>query len=246
MKIAVFSDIHGNKEALEAVISSIKKKKVDRTICLGDTIAIGPDSNDCLNIIRKNKIRMTIGNHEKYFLKGIPYSETDRPEEYNHQKWVKTTISAKNKKYLENCPYGIKLTEAGKEFLFIHYKMEYDRFKNEVRKPNDPSKTKEFENKIKELFRESQFAIFGHDHHEYQVDKENSFYLNVGSSGCTEDDNTHYYILNINDKDISSERINEKYNRNKFLERMKQIDYPAKEFIKKTFYGIGKSIIKNK
>lgn len=45
-KIAVITDIHGNLEALESIITNIKKEKVDDIICLGDTISIGPNSKE--------------------------------------------------------------------------------------------------------------------------------------------------------------------------------------------------------
>ena len=47
MKIALFSDVHGNLQALNAVLDSIKEEKVDKIICLGDVIAIGPNSREC-------------------------------------------------------------------------------------------------------------------------------------------------------------------------------------------------------
>jgi hypothetical protein len=37
-KIAIFSDIHGNEQALIAILSDIKKKKINRIYCLVDTI----------------------------------------------------------------------------------------------------------------------------------------------------------------------------------------------------------------
>ena len=43
-RIALISDIHGNLEALESILEDIKTKNIDEIICLGDTIAIGPNS----------------------------------------------------------------------------------------------------------------------------------------------------------------------------------------------------------
>lgn len=66
MKIAVFTDIHGNYEALKSIIEDIKKLKIDSIICLGDTIGIGPNSKECLDLIIENNITMILGNHELY------------------------------------------------------------------------------------------------------------------------------------------------------------------------------------
>ena len=42
MKVAVFSDIHGNYEALTSIYDDIKKNNIDEIIFLGDVIGLGP------------------------------------------------------------------------------------------------------------------------------------------------------------------------------------------------------------
>jgi protein phosphatase len=54
MKIAILSDIHGNRLALEAVLNDIKKNKTDQIIILGDLITDFPqETNNVLNIVKK-------------------------------------------------------------------------------------------------------------------------------------------------------------------------------------------------
>ncbi|MEL7485111.1 MAG: metallophosphoesterase family protein, partial [Planctomycetota bacterium] len=43
MPTAIISDIHGNADALKAVLADIDSKGVDRVICLGDIIGYGPE-----------------------------------------------------------------------------------------------------------------------------------------------------------------------------------------------------------
>ena len=45
-RIAIISDIHGNREALKTTLEDIKKRKCDKIICLGDIIAKGKFSNE--------------------------------------------------------------------------------------------------------------------------------------------------------------------------------------------------------
>ena len=42
MKIAVFTDIHGNYPALKAIMEDINKSEFNEVIFLGDAIGIGP------------------------------------------------------------------------------------------------------------------------------------------------------------------------------------------------------------
>ena len=46
MKIAVFSDVHGNYQATKAILDDIKNNNYDEVICLGDIIGIGPKSKE--------------------------------------------------------------------------------------------------------------------------------------------------------------------------------------------------------
>ena len=63
MKRAILSDIHGNLEALEAVLRDVDQQSVDAIICLGDVIGYGPDPCPCLD--RAMEFSATIlGNHD--------------------------------------------------------------------------------------------------------------------------------------------------------------------------------------
>ena len=65
MKRAIISDIHGNFEALNAVMNRIDELRVDEIICLGDIIGYGPDPIKCLDTVME-KCQLTIlGNHDQ-------------------------------------------------------------------------------------------------------------------------------------------------------------------------------------
>lgn len=52
MKIAVISDIHGNMQALEAVLKSIEEENCDKIFCLGDLAMAGPEPSKTINKIK--------------------------------------------------------------------------------------------------------------------------------------------------------------------------------------------------
>lgn len=99
-KIAVITDIHGNLEALESIITNIKKEKVDDIICLGDTISIGPNSKECIDLLIDNNIKMTLGNHELYILRGTDIESSIEGAEKEHYKWVKENLTDKELAYI--------------------------------------------------------------------------------------------------------------------------------------------------
>jgi predicted phosphodiesterase len=61
--IAILSDIHGNRPALEAVCAEMETLGVKRMLVLGDVIGYGPFPNDCLRMIAKAEVCLQ-GNHE--------------------------------------------------------------------------------------------------------------------------------------------------------------------------------------
>ena len=65
MKRAIISDIHGNFEALTAVLGRIGDLDVDEIICLGDIIGYGPDPIQCLDIVIERCQLTILGNHDQ-------------------------------------------------------------------------------------------------------------------------------------------------------------------------------------
>lgn len=65
MRQALISDIHGNLEALTAVMADISKRQVDRIVCLGDIVGYGPNPCQCLDIVMKHCNLTILGNHDQ-------------------------------------------------------------------------------------------------------------------------------------------------------------------------------------
>ena len=68
MKLAVLSDIHGNWDALQAVLQSMEAADIDQSVCLGDNIGYGAEPNEVIDALRQRNIPSVIGNHELAFL----------------------------------------------------------------------------------------------------------------------------------------------------------------------------------
>lgn len=114
-KIAVITDIHRNFETLESIITNIKKEKVDDIIYLGDTISIGTNSKECINLLIDNNIKMTLGNHALHILSGTDIESSIEGAEKEHYKWVKENLTDKELAYISNCP------------LYYEYTITYDK-----------------------------------------------------------------------------------------------------------------------
>lgn len=252
MKIAVFTDVHGNLEALETIIGDIKKKHVDDIICLGDTISFGPNSKECLDLIISNNIKMVLGEHELYCLKSADIDGKLGDEEKKHYDWVRNSLTNKEISFLKKCPlyyecnidYDNKIPS--KKIIFSHYLL------NDIN--NDfPFEREHLKNSINLWIKYDTNDIrylIGHLHKSFNINlvdgisdcriEESGNFPNIDiidSCGCTDGDITSYTILEIG-KGFSFKKIKLKYNRKKFVDKVKNIDFPDKEIISKVFFNI--------
>ncbi len=62
-KRAIISDLHGNIEALSAVLADIESQKVDEIFCLGDVVGYGPDPRECIDVCQNFQL-VLLGNHD--------------------------------------------------------------------------------------------------------------------------------------------------------------------------------------
>ena len=64
MRVAVISDIHGNAQALQAVLAAIEAEAPDAVWCLGDTVGYGPRPNECCSLVQEAADVCLVGNHD--------------------------------------------------------------------------------------------------------------------------------------------------------------------------------------
>lgn len=69
MKRALISDIHGNLEALRAVLQDIQSQGITDIYCLGDIVGYGPNPCECLDeVIDRCEFKTILGNHDQAVL----------------------------------------------------------------------------------------------------------------------------------------------------------------------------------
>ena len=61
---AILSDIHGNLEALTAVMGEIDRRGIQHIVCLGDVIGYGPNPMECLDLVSQRCKVTLMGNHD--------------------------------------------------------------------------------------------------------------------------------------------------------------------------------------
>ena len=64
MRYGIFSDVHSNLEALEAVLEAFKNESIEKYLCVGDIVGYGADPIECIRILRQLNPVMVCGNHD--------------------------------------------------------------------------------------------------------------------------------------------------------------------------------------
>ena len=120
MKIAVFSDIHGNLKALNTTLDRIKKKDPDRIVFLGDVFQRGNEEVECLERLIDDGIICIKGNCELYLANGV---DIDPDVEYLREYYdgARAKLSAAQLEFVKQMPLFYDTECSGHRILFSHF-----------------------------------------------------------------------------------------------------------------------------
>ncbi len=122
MKLAVISCIHGNFEALNAVLSDIDQQRADQIYCLGDLVGYGPYPNAVVEMIRSLDIPTCQGCWDEDIVEGLNACECSYPSVLAENRgraaheWTNNIIHPEVREYLANLP----LTMRYENLCFVH------------------------------------------------------------------------------------------------------------------------------
>jgi len=106
MRYFLFTDIHGNFEALQPVLEFAQKMKIDHYICLGDLVGYGASADEVIDRVRALKpLSIIRGNHDKAVC-NLDSVQTFNPIAAAAIHWTKKNITKKNMHYLTNLKQG--------------------------------------------------------------------------------------------------------------------------------------------
>ncbi|MDF2717613.1 MAG: hypothetical protein K0R28_4538 [Paenibacillus sp.] len=202
MRIAVFSDIHGNITALEAVLRNIEAQKADTLICLGDIAYKGPAPAACIQTIRELAIPCIYGNTDEYLLAAAGYGTHPNTPELPYLQWHTSRMDRADIEYLRALPFEYRLEADGQTFLFVHGTPQHC---NAAIRPNDSAAM--IEKQIADA--RADWIIMGHIHTPFLFRFENKVLANAGAVGFSLDNDwrASYLILDTADRSVSFHRV---------------------------------------
>ena len=111
MRYGVFSDVHSNLEALEAVLSAMASEGIEKYLCLGDTVGYAANPNECLDRIRRLPVVVVAGNHDLAAI-GHPIREKLYPLPRLAAEWTSYQLREEHKAWLATLPLVTQIESA--------------------------------------------------------------------------------------------------------------------------------------
>lgn len=198
MKIALFSDVHSNLPALEAVLSDIDRQDPDMVFCLGDLVGYAPWPNEVIKLIRRRRIPTIAGNYDR----GVGLNSDDCGCAYKTGEdeargaesiaFTNEVVTDRNRSYLKALPAHLRLElDTGMQPLNLLLVHGSPRKINEYLFEDRPDGS--FQRMMQKA--NAQVLAFGHTHKPYHRILEyrqegNSRYehaINIGSVGKPKD-----------------------------------------------------------
>src|SRR3979490_3056892 len=108
MRVAVISDIHGNRHALEATLDAVAASDAAELWCLGDLVGYGADPDACVELAREHAAVCLAGNHDLAVTGEIPLDEFSRGASLAAQ-WTQEVMAPENIAFLRDLsPQGLE------------------------------------------------------------------------------------------------------------------------------------------
>lgn len=227
MKLAVFSDIHGNLQGLQAVLKDMEARRADIVWCGGDLVGYGADPGAVVELIQSKGIPTIMGNYDDgigYFriACGCDYANDAAMERGQRSiAWTKEKTTEEHKAYLRNLPYRLQREIEGHQVVLVH---------------GSPVQLNEylFETVADSVFEAHLTAtgadvlIFGHTHKPFHRVLNGKHLVNSGSAGKPKHGNPNatYVMLDITRQRVEVEIIEVPYDFESAARAVEATDLP--------------------
>ena len=236
MKLALFSDVHANLPALEAVLMDVDRREdLDAVYHLGDLVGYAPWPNETVALVRARGIQGVAGNYDSTVANDYEHcgckADTPQEEELAHQsyEWTGDHVSVETKCFLGGLPFRLDLRPLGghksrPQVILVHgtptlntlYWTE-DRPDSFCKKMADSAGA-----------RAGDLVAFGHTHKPWHREVEGIHFLNTGSVGKPKDGNPRagYVVVETGPDGVEIEFVRVEYDLGRTVEAIRESDLP--------------------
>ncbi len=110
MRYGMLSDIHGNLEALDAVLEALADESIDRFLCLGDIVGYGANPNECLDRVSALTSEVIAGNHDHAAIGKLDITAFNQFAA-EAALWTMRQLTPAGRRYLGELPYTRRIDD---------------------------------------------------------------------------------------------------------------------------------------
>lgn len=231
MRLAVLSDLHGNLEAVLNVWSTLHD--IDRILCLGDIVGIGPHPGEVLeHILDDERVSWVMGNHDSNTRFDTELGPLKNISRRPHHDWVRKDMG--DRVDLIDAPMSMSMMMGDRELVFMHRHPE-----------NCWEKVPYFERPFPEVLDdfygdvEGDILFFGHTHVPlFVVSRDRRTYINPGSLGAENGGVSTYTVIDEEPSGvlgIGNRKVH--YDLEKVRRDLKTKEVPYHRYITRHFFG---------
>jgi diadenosine tetraphosphatase ApaH/serine/threonine PP2A family protein phosphatase len=212
MRFAIFSDIHANLEAFEAVLADARDNKCTDFVCLGDVVGYNANPHECVERLREMDCPIVKGNHDEQA------SLLESSRDFNEMaeaaiQWTRDHLTEEDKEWLR----GLKLQRQVRDFSIVHATLDTPEQWGYVFNNLDAAASFTYQH--------TTVCFFGHTHvpmgfirdegvqrqriEKLRIDTAKKYFINVGSVGQPRDGDWHaaYCIYHIESNVVEQRRV---------------------------------------
>jgi diadenosine tetraphosphatase ApaH/serine/threonine PP2A family protein phosphatase len=212
MRFAIFSDIHANLEAFEAVLADARDNKCTDFVCLGDVVGYNANPHECVDRLREMDCPIVKGNHDEQA------SLLESSRDFNEMaeaaiQWTRDHLTEDDKEWLR----ALKLQRQVRDFTIVHATLDTPEQWGYVFNNLDAAASF--------TYQDTTVCFFGHTHvpmgfirdegvqrqriEKLRIDTAKKYFINVGSVGQPRDGDWHaaYCIYHIESNVVEQRRV---------------------------------------
>ena len=212
MRFAIFSDIHANLEAFEAVMADARDRKCTDYVCLGDVVGYNANPHECAARVREMECPIVKGNHDEQA------SLIESSRDFNEMaeqaiQWTRDNLTEEDKEWLRD----LRLQRQVRDFTIVHATLDTPEQWGYVFNNLDAAASFTYQH--------TTVCFFGHTHvpmafirddgvhrvriEQLRIEPSKKYFINVGSVGQPRDADWRaaYCVYDIENNSVEQRRV---------------------------------------
>ena len=212
MRFAIFSDIHSNLEAIEAVLNDAREQHCSQFVCLGDVVGYNANPRECIELVRDMECPVVKGNHDEQAAMIESSRDFNELAEYAIN-WTRENLTEADKQWLRE----LRLLHQVRDFTIVHATLD------------TPGQWDYVLNNLDAIasfaYQHTTVCFFGHTHlpvayvrnngvrglkvNELMIEPDKKYFINVGSVGQPRDGDWRaaYCIYDLEKNVVEQRRV---------------------------------------